>query len=35
MEDINTVTVDGKPQPATDTVYADEDEEKLFKYVSS
>jgi len=33
MEDINTVTVDGKPQPATDSIYVDDDEEKMFKFV--
>jgi len=33
IEDLNTVTVDGKSQPASDTIYTDDDEEKLFKFV--
>jgi hypothetical protein len=33
MKDLDTVVVDGKAQPASDTIYVDEDEEKLFKFV--
>jgi hypothetical protein len=33
MKDINSISVDGKAHPVSDTIYVDEDEEKLFKFV--
>jgi hypothetical protein len=33
LNDVDTATVDGKAIPVTDSVYTDEDEEKLFKFV--
>lgn len=34
MEDIRTMKIDGKDVPITESVYTDNDEEKLFKYGS-
>lgn len=33
FKDLNTAIVDGKDVPLTDSVYTDEDEEKMFKFV--